>query len=484
MPACSPIKSAPPVQETVPAGELTPEERRKRLLEEASVQSKRLKDRWLSSIEGLKQSQAKLDFLAMHDMLTGLPNRVQFHLHLERELARASRGQPIAILFLDLDRFKTVNDTLGHQRGDELLAAVAGRLKASIRKSDLVARLGGDEFAIVQTGVEQPANATALARRLIDAVAAPYELEGRQVVVGASIGIALAPGDGLTRDDLLRSADLAMYRAKTHGRGVFCFFEPAMNAEMQELHRLELDLRRAVADGQLRVFYQPLVEVASGRVAGCEALVRWQHPTRGLVLPGQFVPLAEEVGLIIPIGEWVLQQACRDAAGWPEDVRVAVNVSVAQFRSPALFDAVDSALRHSGLAADRLSLEITESLLVRDAEAALTVLTRLRGLGVRISMDDFGTGYSSLSYLRSFPFDKIKIDRSFVRDLETSESSNAIVRAIVHLGCALGMSVTAEGVETQEQFERVKAEGCTEAQGYLFGRPCQIDAIREMILHR
>jgi diguanylate cyclase (GGDEF)-like protein len=454
------------------------------LLEEASAQSKRLQDRWLASIAGLKQSQAKLDFLAMHDMLTGLPNRVQFHLHLERELADTSRGQPIAILFLDLDRFKTVNDTLGHHRGDELLAAVAGRLKASVRASDLVARLGGDEFAIIQTNVEQPANATALARRLIDAVAAPYELAGRQAVVGASIGIALAPGDGMTGDDLLRNADLAMYRAKTHGRGAFCFFEPAMDAELQENRRLELDLRRAVADGQLRVFYQPLIEVASGRVAGCEALVRWQHPTRGLVLPGQFVPLAEEVGLIIPIGEWVLEQACRDAAGWPEDVRIAVNVSVAQFRSPALFDAVDGALRRSGLAADRLSLEITESLLLSDAQAALAMLSSLRRLGVGISMDDFGTGYSSLNYLRSFPFDKIKIDQSFVRDLETSESSNAIIRAIVHLGCALGIPVTAEGVETEQQFARVKAEGCAEAQGYLFGRPCQIDEIRKVILPR
>jgi predicted signal transduction protein with EAL and GGDEF domain len=321
--------------------------------------------------------------------------------------------------------------------------------------------------AIIQTNVEQPANATALARRLIDTVATPFELDGRQAVVGASIGIALAPGDGVTGDDLLRNADLAMYRAKTHGRGAFCFFEPAMDAEVQENRRLELDLRRAVADGQLRVFYQPLIEVASGRVAGCEALVCWQHPTRGLVLPGQFVPLAEEVGLIIPIGEWVLDQACRDAANWPEDVRIAVNVSVAQFRSPALFDAVDRALRRSGLAADRLSLEITESLLLSDAQAALAILSRLRRLGVRISMDDFGTGYSSLSYLRSFPFDKIKIDQSFVRDLETSESSNAIIRAIVHLGCALGMPVTAEGVETQQQFARVKAEGCAEAQGAL-----------------
>jgi predicted signal transduction protein with EAL and GGDEF domain len=329
--------------------------------------------------------------------------------------------------------------------------------------------------------VEQPANARSLARRLVEVISEPYEVDGSQAIVGVSIGIALAPNDGLIGENLLKNADLALYGAKADGRGTFRFFEAAMDAEMQGRRRLELELRSALANRELSLRFQPLVDLTTDKVCGFEALIRWEHPTRGLVLPIEFVPLAEEIGLIVPIGEWVLHRACQEATTWPDEVGVSVNVSIAQFHAPHLVETVEEALDHSGLAPHRLSLEVTESLLRQDTEATLTTLGRLHGLGVRISLDDFGTGYSSISYLRSFPFDKIKIDKCFLHDLGNGKGSVAILQAIVRLGRALGMTVTAEGIETEEQFTQVVAEGCTEGQGFLFCEPCLPETVGEVM---
>ena len=387
----------------------------------------------------------------------------------------------MAVLCLDLDRFKPVNDTLGHPVGDALLRAVAARLLACVREGDTAARLGGDEFAVLQAGAGQPEAAGALARRLVEALSAPYEVLGHQVVVGASVGVALAPGDGRDPDELLKRADMALYRAKADGRGTFRSFEPGMDARLQARRLLELDLRKALAAGELELHYQPLVDLRTGAVSALEALLRWRHPARGLVPPGEFVPLAEEIGLIVPVGGWVLRRACADAAGWPGGVRVAVNLSAAQFRGRELVAAVVGALAAAGLAPARLELEITETVLLRDGEATLATLRELRALGVRIAMDDFGTGYSSLGYLRSFPFDKIKIDRCFVRDLGASADCEAIVRAVTGLGGSLGIATTAEGVETEEQLERLRAEGCDEAQGFHLGRPMPAADVRALL---
>jgi len=439
---------------------------------------------WVVTYEDVteqRRAEARLDHMALHDSLTNLPNRALFRVHLERQLSLLQRGNRFAVLFLDLDRFKAVNDTLGHHIGDTLLQAVAGRLKECVRESDVVARLGGDEFAIIQSDVDQPKSATFLAHRLVEIIGAPFDLDEQQIVVGLSIGIALAPADGLAVNDILKNADLALYRAKAEGRGTYRFFEQTMDALMQERRHLELDLRHALANGELELFYQPLVDMASETVCCFEALLRWRHPSRGLVQPGDFIPLAEEVGLIIPIGEWVLDQACHEAMKWPPEIRLAVNVSVAQFRSPHLVEATAQAVRRSGLAPNRLDIEITESVLMQDTEVTLATLGRLRDLGVRISMDDFGTGYSSLSYLRSFPFSKIKIDQCFVRDLGTGGNSIAIIRAIVRLGHALGMSVTAEGIETAQQLVQLKTEGCNEGQGFLFNRACPADEVPDII---
>jgi diguanylate cyclase (GGDEF)-like protein len=418
-----------------------------------------------------RHAEAKIRFMAHHDALTMLPNRVLFHQQLSETLTDAKRGEYPAVLCLDLDGFKTVNDTLGHPIGDLLLKAVAERLRHCIRDSDLMARLGGDEFAIVQASANNPTDATALASRLIEAISAPYQIEGHQVVVGLSIGIAVAPTDGLDADLLLKNADLALYRAKADGRHTYRFFEPDMDARMQARRILELDLRTAIARGEFELFYQPLVHLRTERVSAFEALIRWRHPRRGMVMPLEFIPLTEETGLIVPLGEWILQQACRDAATWPDDIKVAVNLSPVQFKSKALLPTIMSALEASGLAADRLELEITESVLLQDSDATLDLLHKLKDIGLRISMDDFGTGYSSLSYLRKFPFDKIKIDGSFIRDLAHHGDSLAIVRAVAAMGASLGISTAAEGVETIEQFEQLKLEGCTEVQGYLFSPP-------------
>jgi predicted signal transduction protein with EAL and GGDEF domain len=366
--------------------------------------------------------------------------------------------------------------------GDALLKVVAQRLGACIGETDTLARLGGDEFAIVQVAAsDQPAASAALAGRIIEAVGAPYNLDGHHMVIDTSIGVSIAPADGTEPDVLLKNADLALYRAKSDGRGTYRFFEAAMDARAQARRVMELELRAAVAGSQFELHYQPIQALDGGRIIAFEALVRWRHPHRGLVPPGEFIPLAEQTGLIVPIGEWVLQTACRQAATWPSQIRIAVNLSAVQFRNRRLEATVVAALASSGILPDRLELEITESVLLQDCEATLAALHALRELGVRISMDDFGTGYSSLSYLRSFPFDKIKIDQSFIRELATRDDSIAIVRAITSLGKSLGIATTAEGVETSEQLALLKSEGCTEVQGYLFSPPRPAAEIASML---
>ena len=417
--------------------------------------------------------------LARQEPLTGLCNRVGLHDHLHAALTEAARtGAPLAVLMLDLDRFKSVNDTLGHPVGDALLRKVAERLRRATRREDVVARLGGDEFAILQVGAHSGAAqpeaaeaAEALARRLVDLVGRTYVVDGHMLNVGVSVGVALSPADGADADDLLKHADLALYRAKAEGRGTYRFFEPAMNAQMQARRSLEIDLRRALALKQFELAFQPQIQLETGAVVGFEALLRWNHPERGPVSPALFIPLAEEIGLIVGIGEWALRAACREAAGWTQAASIAVNLSPVQFRGGRLVETVMNVLAQTGLDPARLELEITEGALLENTDGVLAVLNGLRALGVRISMDDFGTGYSSLSYLQKFPFDKIKIDQSFVRGMEDNAECGAIVRAIARLGASLGMRTTAEGVETPDQLAAIRAEGCTEVQGYLTGRP-------------
>jgi diguanylate cyclase (GGDEF)-like protein len=417
------------------------------------------------------RAEAQISHMAHHDALTGLPNRLQFREETVKALRAARGDEKLAVLCLDLDHFKAVNDTLGHPVGDSLLQAVGERLKGCLRAGDIVARLGGDEFAIVQSSTDQPVAATALAERIIGAVEDVYEIDGHQVVVGVSVGIAISPDDGDDPDQLLKSADMALYRSKSDGRGIYRFFEPEMDAKMQARRAMELDLRKALVNNEFEVHYQPLVNLEQNIVCGFEALLRWHHPTKGTIPPNDFIPLAEEIGAIGAIGAWVLKQACREAKSWPPAIKVAVNLSPAQFKSRTLVLDVISALGDSGLAPQRLELEITETVMLQDTDATLETLHQLRELGVRISMDDFGTGYSSLSYLRKFPFDKIKIDQSFIRELSDSDESMAIIRAVTGLGLSFGMSTTAEGVETKEQLRRLRDEGCTEVQGYLLSPP-------------
>ena len=428
-----------------------------------------------------RRSEARIAHMARHDALTGLPNRVLFHDRLTRALTRIEEGDAVAVLCIDLDRFKTVNDTLGHPVGDELLKAVADRLQACVREGDTVARLGGDEFAVIQHRLESTDVAGMLAERIVEALSQPFELGGHQVVAGASVGIAIAPADGSGAEELLKKADMALYRAKADGRGAFHYFEREMDDRLQARRLLELDMRRALVAGEFELYYQPLLNLAENRLTGCEALLRWRHPERGLVLPTEFIGLAEEIGLISPLGDWVLRTACPEAARWPDEMKVAVNLSPCQFRNRNLVATVVSALANSGLPASRLELEITESVLLEDNAANIRVLHELRSLGVRIAMDDFGTGYSSLSYLRSFPFDKIKIDRSFVSDLADHGDALAIVKALASLGASLGIVTTAEGVETEEQFDRLCVEGCTEVQGFLISEPCDATTLRKLI---
>jgi diguanylate cyclase (GGDEF)-like protein len=429
---------------------------------------------WVATFEDITEwleAQAKISHMARHDALTGLPNRVLFHEQLEQGLPRAGSNDQLAVLCLDLDHFKDINDSLGHPIGDALLKEVGRRLKATVGDNDTVARLGGDEFAVVQIGRSEEAAARVLAGRLVEVISAPYEIDDHQIIIGVSIGISLSPQDGSNPDELLKNADLALYRAKADGRGTYRFFETGMDARAQARRLLEMDLRAALQRNEFEAYYQPIRDVASDRVVAFEALLRWNHPQRGLIAPINFIPLAEETGLIVQLGEFVLHGACADAATWPDDVDVAVNLSPVQFKSPNLIASVTAALAASGLSARRLELEITESVLLQNSEATLTTLHELRAMGVRISLDDFGTGYSSLSYLRSFPFDKIKIDRSFVSELATREDSMAIIRAVTGLGRSLGIVTTAEGVENDAQLELLRREGCTQAQGYLFSKP-------------
>jgi diguanylate cyclase (GGDEF)-like protein/PAS domain S-box-containing protein len=441
---------------------------------------------WVATHEDITErakAEERIRHMARHDSLTGLPNRAAFRDEMEQALKNLRAGDTLAALCLDLDYFKNVNDTLGHLVGDELLCAVTERLRECIGSGDTVARLGGDEFAILQPG-GGPGPAGALAQRLIAGINQPYEIGGHHVVVSASIGLALSPSDGTTSEQLLRNADMALYRAKSEGRSAFRFFEPTMDARLQARRLLELDLRKALENGEFELLYQPQLVAATEVVTGCEALLRWRHPARGLVPPAEFIPLAEEIGLIVPIGDWVLRTACAEAASWPVPISIAVNLSPAQFKSRTLVDSVVSAVIQSGLGPSRLELEITESVLLHDNEATLAILHELRNFGIRISMDDFGTGYSSLSYLRSFPFDKIKIDRSFINDLSGQDGSSAIIKAVAGLGHGLGIITTAEGVETREQLDLIRAEGCTEVQGYLFSPPVPAERLMEIVTGR
>ncbi|SFQ15635.1 PAS domain S-box-containing protein/diguanylate cyclase (GGDEF) domain-containing protein [Bradyrhizobium sp. Ghvi] len=440
---------------------------------------------WVATFEDITEwleAQAKISHMARHDALTNLPNRVLFHEQLEQGLRLAGANDQLAVLCLDLDHFKDINDSLGHPIGDALLKEVGRRLKATVGDHDTVARLGGDEFAVVQIGRSEEAAARALAGRLVEVISAPYEIDDHQIVIGVSIGISLSPQDGSDPDELLKNADLALYRAKADGRGTYRFFETGMDARAQARRLLDMDLRAALQRNEFQPYYQPIRDVASDRVVAFEALLRWNHPQRGLISPLNFIPLAEETGLIIQLGELVLKAACADATTWPADIGVAVNLSPVQFRNPNLIASVTEALEHSGLASGRLELEITESVLLQNSEATLTTLHELRAMGVRISLDDFGTGYSSLSYLRSFPFDKIKIDRSFVSELATRQDSVAIIRAVTGLGRSLGIVTTAEGVENDAQLELLRREGCTQAQGYLFSHPRPASDVA-MMLH-
>ncbi len=435
----------------------------------------------IEDITEQRHSEEKIAHMAHYDALTDLPNRVLFYQKMEELLVRAPQNPPFAVISVDLDRFKSVNDMLGHPVGDKLLQAAADRMRSCVRANDIVARLGGDEFAILQVALGQPADATALAARLIEAVSEPYQIDARQVIVGSSAGIALAPGDGTNPDQLMKNADLALYRCKADGGGTYRFFETEMDARMQERRALELDLRQGLANNEFTLEYQPIVNLKTGKVTACEALLRWHQPERDSVSPLKFIPVAEETGLIVPIGEWVLERACADAVAWPDGIAVAVNVSPVQFRSAGFVSVVKNALVKSGLPAKRLELEITELVLIQDSEGALMMLNELKELGVSIAMDDFGTGYSSLGYLRSFPFDRIKIDQSFIRDLTKSKESLAILRAVVGLGSSLNMVTTAEGVETREQLELLQTEGCTDVQGFLFSAPRPAAEVKKML---
>jgi diguanylate cyclase (GGDEF)-like protein len=428
---------------------------------------------WVATHEDItrqKEAEARIAHMAHHDALTDLPNRTLFGLQLETALRWLNRDEQMAVLFLDLDHFKNINDTLGHQIGDALLKTVGERLRSCVRETDEVARLGGDEFVIVLTKVSSPADVAHFAQRVRETIMQPYDVLEHHVVVDTSIGIALAPGDGTTCEELIKNADLALYGAKASGRGTYRFFEQAMDAKMMARHAMELDLRRALMSGEFEVHYQPLVNLEEDRISACEALLRWNHPTRGLVDPDSFIPVAEESGLITRIGDWVIRQACKDAANWPGDITLAINISPVQFRNENLISVVTHALANSGLAPERLELEITEAILLEHTDATLDTLNRLRAFGIRIAMDDFGTGYSSLSYLQKFPFDKIKIDGSFVNALSDAPESSAVIRAVTGLANSFQMVTTAEGVETEEQLAHIRALGCTEMQGHLFSK--------------
>lgn len=416
-------------------------------------------------------AQAQVRYMAHHDTLTGIPNRRLFRERLLKALAPDGRERSAAVLCLDLDNFKSVNDTLGHLHGDELLRQLARRLAKNLREQDTLARLGGDEFAVVLPGIEKTDDLRQMAQRLIDAVREPFQVDGHTVPVSVSIGIARATAQESGADHLLRYADMALYEAKRNGRNCLAFFKPEMEAAALKRHEMEMDLRQAILSHQLQLYYQPIKDTSHVRTVGREALMRWQHPAKGLIMPNDFIPIAEETGLIHELGAFTLHEACREAMTWDAHETVAVNLSATQFNNSALVSLVESALATSGLAASRLELEITESVLLANSEANLNTLNRLKQLGVKVALDDFGTGYSSLGYLRTFEFDKIKIDKSFTQDVESSKEALAIIRAINGIGRSLDIPTTAEGVETPAQLERLTQEGCSHFQGYLLGRP-------------
>jgi diguanylate cyclase (GGDEF)-like protein len=424
------------------------------------------------ALDGRRRYENEIAHLARHDPLTSLPNRTLFRDELKRAIANCSReGERVAVLCLDLDRFKPVNDTLGHAVGDELLQQVAGRLSSCVRAGDLAARLGGDEFGIIQPRVEGEGEASALAERIVQSLSVPYDVAGHRVTIGVSVGIAIGAGASGSPDELVHQADLALYRVKAEGRQSFSFYHRDMDARAEIRRKLEMDLQEAIEKQQFEVHFQPSIRLDDNSVTGFEALLRWQHPDRGMISPAEFIPIAEDTGLINPIGQWVLTEACKQAATWPPHMSVAVNLSPVQFKQAALPLQVMSALSKSGLDPSRLELEITEAVLLKDTESTQDTLKQLRDIGVRIALDDFGTGYSSLSYLSRFQFDKIKIDRSFVNDMSARTDALSIVRAITALGADLGMTVTAEGVETEEQLAHLRTVCCTEVQGFLFSRP-------------
>ena len=425
-------------------------------------------------------AEAQVTYMAFHDALTMLPNHVLFKDRLQDALARRREDQLLGVYCLDLDHFKSVNDTLGHPIGYALLKVVSGRLLACLKGRGLVARLSGDEFAIVVGDVENEDAAAALAATVVETLSKPYEIQANQIEIGASVGIALASKHGNDADTLLKNADMALYRAKAEGRRMHQFFRQEMDAELQARRALEMDLREALSRDELELYYQPLLDAQSEAINGFEALLRWHHPIRGLVGPVDFIPLTEDTGLIIPIGEWVLRQACAEAASWPSHVKIAVNLSSVQFKNRNLVNSVLNALSYSQISPQRLELEITESVLLEDNRATLKRLHQLRAIGARISMDDFGTGYSSLSYLQSFPFDKIKLDRSFVSELTEEEESLAIIRAVAGLGKGLGMLTTAEGIETPEQLHILREAGYGEMQGNLFSDPRPASELPEL----
>lgn len=440
--------------------------------------------RTYTDITARKAAERRVEHLARHDVLTDLPNRALFREQLHQALAHLRRrGGYLALLCLDLDQFKAVNDTHGHPMGDALLRAVSDRLRAVLRTEDVVSRFGGDEFAILQLDADKQEDTSLLADRLIQALAEPFLLDGVRVEIGASVGIAVAPSDGVAVDGLLKKADVALYRAKAEGRGTHRFYDNLMDVAVQARRELERELREAIATGQLELHFQPVLDLSQDRIVACEALVRWNHPRRGMLPPSEFISVAEETHLIVPLGAWVLRQACAEAARWPRDIRVAVNVSAVQLQQDAFAPMVVSALAAAGLPASRLEVEITETAVVHDDETILHAFQHLRALGVRLAMDDFGVGYSSLGYLRRFRFDRIKLDRTFVQDMGNPDCA-AIIGAMVSLGAQLDIGITAEGVETQEQLDQVRREACGEAQGYFIGRPVPATQIRSVLSAR
>jgi diguanylate cyclase (GGDEF)-like protein len=429
---------------------------------------------WVATHEDItarRQAEKQIAYLARHDTLTDLPNRARLREWLTHALTHSHRGRPLAVLHIDLDHFMTLNDSLGHPIGDELLRAVGERLRANVGDNDLVARIGGDEFAVALSDIAAASEAAAITTRICDAIRVPYEIAGHTLMIDSSVGISLAPDDGSDADALIKNADLALSRAKSEGRGIYRFFEPEMDARTQARRKIELALKNALPRDEFELFYQPIVNLKTNQITSFEALLRWHHPERGLILPTEFIPVAEEIGLIAPIGDWVIYQSCKEAATWPEHLKVAINLSPAHLARSNIIALITGALAAARLPANRVELEVTEAVLLHATENTLATLHQLRDMGVRIALDDFGTGYSSLSYLRSFPFDKLKIDRSFIKDIGENEESVAIIEAIAMLAKALNVTTTAEGVETEQQLREIRRLGFTEMQGFLFSQP-------------